>query len=323
MHSTRSKVTLPHINDILMDQNNQKTIRPMKQNPSTDITSNSPEDLTTTNPIIITKDSQNMTSLSEHDFFEKIQFMLCESEKRITLNVAQAIETRISTLENDVDQLKGVAATFNVESDAINMRLSSMEKLINEIRLEVNKKNNEFDTLNNASSQNYIDRPNSIVTNVVISGVPTKSEENLNQIVAKLFTIIGVKTCVPFNAFRLLKSSSNNTSSNSDKIPKILVKLNSIETKKSILQLKRNKNIFSTELNVEGEPSKIFISEQLTTETGLLFKKARELRKFGIKYVWTSNGNVLLKSDSKSKTVRITEDNDVIKIKSSLDLCTE
>lgn len=89
-----------------------------------------------------------------------------------------------------------------------------------------------------------------------------------------------------------------------------------MEDKKLILELKRNKTILSTELKVEGQQSKVYISEQLSTETGYLFKMARELRKFGIKYVWTNNGNVLVKSDSKAKTVRITHVDDVMKMKS-------
>lgn len=282
MHLTRVHIRLPHITKTLIDRNNPNSSQPKEQTPSINITSNLPEYPSNENHSAITKGSFDT---NEDNFFKKIRSMFCESEKRIALNITETMETRISTMESDIKQLKSAANVSDGESEDIYTRLSSMEQLINGMRSVIDQRQTRSRTT----------RSGSVITNAIISGVPYSSKEDLKQIIATLFSTIGVKTEVRFTAFRLLKST---TSSDCDQIPKILVKLNSMEDKKIIFKLKRNKTILSTDLKVEGQSSKVYISEQLSTETGFLLKMVRELRKFGIKYVWTNNGNVLVKSDS-------------------------
>lgn len=232
-----------------------------------------------------------MNTFNEYNFLDKIQ----------STNVTQAMETRISTMESDIKLLMSAATASKVESDTIHTKLLSLEKLVNKMRLDIDQYKSQIDPPNH----NRTTDTGSIMTNAIISGIPHRSEEDLKQIIATLFTTIGVKTEVHFTAFRLLKSASTTTAKDGINILKILVKLNSIEDKKMFLELKRSKTILSTDLEVVGQQSKVYISEQLSMETGYLFKMARELRKFGIKYVWTNNGNVLVKSDSKAKIVRM------------------
>lgn len=317
VHATRSKVTLPPINMLLLDHNRKKEDQPTNPTPSTNITSTSPDQPSTTIQSTIDQRAQNVDNFSGEQFLEKIQVMLCESEKRVTSNITEAFENRISSLEVDVKNLKSTPS--NIDNNNTEMRMAAMEKCLNEMRVTINEQNVKLATFNDTPHQ--IVHPKNNFSNVIISGVPYKIEENLIRIVTKIFDILGFNANSTFTAFRLLKSTISTDSSlaNSQRrYPKILVKLNSFEMKTTILQLKRNKNILSTELNIEGEPSKIYVSEQLTTETGSLFKKARELRDFGMKYVWTHNGNVLVKSDSKGKTVHVSNLSDIESIKENL-----
>lgn len=232
-------------------------------------------------------------TFSEATLFDKIQHMFYDSERRR----AQGIET----LENDVNQLNCAVGQINDDTDT---RLSIMENKIADLRKEVSDQSNTIAMLKNISRcDNNTNTQSNINANVVVFGVPRSEDENPAEIIANLFHLIGFTTELPYNAFRLSKSGG--------RFPQILVKLYSTVEKKRLLQLKRNKNIVSTELNIDGEPSTIFIREQISNETGLLLKRARSLKNFGIEFVWTDNGVVLAKADKKSKTVRISNVNDI------------
>lgn len=148
MPSTRRKITLLPIKEIMMGKDNQNSNRPKKQPPSINITSNLPEDPSTENHSIISKESHDMKTFNDDKFFDKIESMFCESEIRIALNATQAMETRISTVESDIKQLKSAAAASNGESDNINTRLLSLEKLVNDMRSDIDQYKNQSDPPN-------------------------------------------------------------------------------------------------------------------------------------------------------------------------------
>lgn len=54
-----------------------------------------------------------------------------------------------------------------------------------------------------------------------------------------------------------------------------------------------------------GESLPIYVDDQLTKETFLLFKETKQLKKIGIAFVWLSNGNILVRETSDSQITRI------------------
>lgn len=57
-----------------------------------------------------------------------------------------------------------------------------------------------------------------------------------------------------------------------------------------------------------GDDAPLFMDEELTSETYKLFKKAKNLKLSGYKYVWHKNGTVLARKDDGDKYVIIKDE---------------
>lgn len=54
-----------------------------------------------------------------------------------------------------------------------------------------------------------------------------------------------------------------------------------------------------------GDNKPIFVDEQLTQQTYELLAQAKALKKLGVKYVWTSNGDILCRERDESPVTKI------------------
>lgn len=62
----------------------------------------------------------------------------------------------------------------------------------------------------------------------------------------------------------------------------------------------------------------IYVDEQLTKQTFLLFKRAKELKRQGFKFVWISNGEILVRESETSPVIRITAESQIIEIENEI-----
>lgn len=61
-------------------------------------------------------------------------------------------------------------------------------------------------------------------------------------------------------------------------------------------------------LRVDGVADEIFVNEHLTIQNKILFKETRTVaRSKGYSFVWTQNGNILVRKDQTSKIIQIVE----------------
>lgn len=54
-----------------------------------------------------------------------------------------------------------------------------------------------------------------------------------------------------------------------------------------------------------GEAHPMFVYEQLTGGTFKLFKEAKKLKRFGVKYLWIANGEILVRERERAKVHNI------------------
>nr|CAI5854692.1 unnamed protein product [Callosobruchus analis] len=80
--------------------------------------------------------------------------------------------------------------------------------------------------------------------------------------------------------------------------------------------LEKRKEIFldSQNCNIDDLRTRLFINEDLSRPTRELFKKARELRQKGYKYVWCKNQQVYVRKRQGEQAVRISSLKDVQKL---------
>lgn len=67
-----------------------------------------------------------------------------------------------------------------------------------------------------------------------------------------------------------------------------------------------------------GESKPIYVDEQLTRQTFLLFKQAKNLKKVGCTYVWISNGDIMARVNSTSPFIKITQNHQVDELEKAL-----
>ncbi|XP_059046965.1 uncharacterized protein LOC131842452 [Achroia grisella] len=130
---------------------------------------------------------------------------------------------------------------------------------------------------------------------VEIRNVPKREKENLNEVVANIYSAINLKMeNVPINVFRRGKN-----------ISPIIVEYQYLEHKEILIKAFKNFNnenknapLNRQHLGFHSDNSRIHITESLTTESKKIWIAARELVKKGsYKYCWTSRGTVLLRKD--------------------------
>ncbi|KAK9882599.1 hypothetical protein WA026_022227 [Henosepilachna vigintioctopunctata] len=93
--------------------------------------------------------------------------------------------------------------------------------------------------------------------------------------------------------------------SKSDMKPFIVTFNNKDTRDKVLLKRKDRGNLNSKNMHLEGVERNIYINEDLPIEVQKLFRKARELRGIGYKYVWVKNGLVFCRAGESSKPVML------------------
>ncbi|KAG7308267.1 hypothetical protein JYU34_006949 [Plutella xylostella] len=72
----------------------------------------------------------------------------------------------------------------------------------------------------------------------------------------------------------------------------------------------------SSNINIEGPPTPIYIAEHLTPKARKLYFLGRELVKDKIfKHCWTANGKILLRKNDGSQIIVLTEEDQIIALR--------
>lgn len=186
-----------------------------------------------------------------------------------------------------IDELAEGVSNLQLENEDLKIRISTLE----DEKIEINTRLNE--------SEQYSRRENLIIT-----GVPKEPNENIRAVVTRVAEKLGVKlykydVCDVCIAHRL---------SNKGEAPAIVVKMNNRDKKIKMISEGKKKVLSAMEIGGKTD-TRIFISEHLTKETSELLAATKEkLRDPGfVKFVWPSDGHVLIWEDERSRVIRITD----------------
>lgn len=205
------------------------------------------------------------------------------------------------TLKKIVNMLTANSVNMNVRFDALEHNINNIIKENNELKSRIEFLESKLDHFDQNNLNDAID----------IIGVPLLADENVPDTVCKVLNSIDVKinsdhikSCKRFNSFR-------------DGAPgKIFVRFKCSDIKNEIFLKKKKKRISSNLIVNKVTPNLIYINESLTTYRRRLLAEARKLKKSEkIKFVWTSNGTVLVKVKEGDKSaIRISCYGDLDKI---------
>lgn len=229
---------------------------------------------------------------------------LSTSANQNIIDSVQLLETRLSTLEAIVAQL----TTEN----------TGLREIVAQLQLGIT-------TANLPSGSETQHEQEELNTNVVIRGVVAtteSTESDLRSIYDGIRSHLNVSDCAELEPVSVTVLSSNSTNTSNSSRP-IRVKLPSVAAKVKFLQIRRTKkDILPSDIGINSTSRRpILISEQLTRGNQELLYKARSLRgQDHYKFVWSSNGQILVRQKANSKVIRILDSEHVNRLRAELNL---
>lgn len=100
--------------------------------------------------------------------------------------------------------------------------------------------------------------------------------------------------------------------------PVLVVSFTDEQLKRKFVKEAKKKRISTQMFGYEGADKPVYVDEQLTRETFLLFKHAKELKTKGCKFVWIANGDIMIRTDESAPYIKITNKHQIDKIEKSL-----
>lgn len=141
--------------------------------------------------------------------------------------------------------------------------------------------------------------------NIIIQGIPAKENENIQGIVDKLAKVLKVDGRV-LAAYRIGGVKGNNLST------PIRIMFERDEDKKKWMMAKKNSDISTEMIGQSNTPEPIYINHDLTKQNYQLFREAKQFKKENnFKYLWVSNGKILLRKSETSKTTLVRSRDDL------------
>jgi len=196
--------------------------------------------------------------------------------------------------------------------DVFNKKVDSMLSEIKALKIENEKISNENKYLSSevSSLKLKIDNIEQFNLNkyIDITEIPQTTNENCSEIVKQ----IGLKTNTTINVIETKRIYINNSKNSSI----IIAKLETTEIKRTLI---RNSNIFKLSANnilsTWANEIELYVNERLTKDRRTIFGQARRTGKDKqFKFIWVSNGDILIKKNESSKTSRISIQQDLEKL---------
>ncbi|XP_023214404.1 uncharacterized protein LOC111617333 [Centruroides sculpturatus] len=200
-------------------------------------------------------------------------------------NKFDKMEERINVLEKNYVTASETITELKEENKSMKAELNSLKEKFCMLEQE----------LNNSS--------------LAVVGVPTLKNENLTEIAYKIFSFVdnNFNQSALLNAYRIKPSNNKRKEFKTRSQPIIVKCASSVVKQKIINNIKKKKiKITTNACHIINEEYRIYINEHLTPYYRNIFYKTRMLKKQGkILNTWTNNGNVYLKKDTSSPTIRI------------------
>lgn len=239
--------------------------------------------------------------------------ILLEDTRRITEHIKE-IDGRMSAYN---DRLQMVESKLLIVTD-LGDELKRASNTIRELRQE-NSIRDQFSRLNN----------------IEITGMPYAKGENLMSILHNMTVKVGinlaeddvdyiqrVRTYAPANekpggvSGSLVHAGDAGTRSAAGRPPNIIVRFTRRRRKDELLAAVRaRRGLTTADLGFNGSSRNVFFNDHLTPQNKLILKRARELKiKCDYNFLWVRDCRIFVRKDERSKSIRISGDDDLKKI---------
>jgi regulator of replication initiation timing len=211
-------------------------------------------------------------------------------------------ETMLRDVLTELKSIRNIVQLLTSE----NVQLKSDNQ---KMKSELNQIFKDMDFLH--SKLNNIEQ-NDLSNNLEICGVPAAEQEDLGEVMRKLFD----HTEFPHNAETITNVYRKKKPKHSGQPGAIIATFNNAINKSNFIQIIKGKKLSSSFLGVEY-PKPIYLNDHLTKHNKYLFYLARDLRRQKlIKYAWVDHGTILMKTDDNTDSM-------IVKNVTTIDQITE
>lgn len=223
------------------------------------------------------------------------------------------IDKRSSLLNNTPAQSReSVLNKFEVRLKTLEEENCRFKELIEELRTELSEHKKEISLLKSQalSTESGISvAQEEINRNIVIRGLEITSEstpESVSTAFVGLCSHLGISS-LEFEpeSIEVVKAEPNNSTTS---FRPLKVRFQTITAKRNFLQIRRvKKDIYPKDLGLTQKNNQpLRINEQLTRSNQELLFQARSLRGSGnFKFVWSCNGQILVRKEHRSRVIRV------------------
>lgn len=264
--------------------------------------------------------------LSDENSFLKQTISALRSETNTLQQEVTRFRTEIKQIYNQHLQYKDGQAS--AEKGVTN----EQQELTNELKLEVAELNRQIQQFTEAQSlveKGITLEQQEINTNIVIRGVDLSeitTQSDLLSLYNNIRSHLGIANINEFAAVsaRILQPNNRPSSNAKGKTAEIVqVQLSTVAAKRQFLQISRaKKDIVPADIGlIQKSKLPVLITEQLTRGNQELLFFARSLRgTHRYKYVWSCNGQILVRLKERSKVIRIRDIEHVNQLRTEIQL---
>lgn len=256
--------------------------------------------------------SYQESSAEQREFFSDITIRGTE----LQTTSSSAVQPSDEAIRSHLSSKSSVTNPQNVDLAQLKSEIASLAEEVQQLK----SSHHSADSIQDADQER-------LNCNIVIRGADVATdtpESELRKVFSGLRDHLGVADIAEFEPVSIQVINTNfSKNSKASKSKPVRVQFQSSATKKKFLQVRRiKKSITQIDIGIKGGSSNpILITEELTRSNQELLFNARSLRNQGnFKFVWSCNGQVLVRFKKNSKVIRITGTAHVNQLRASLDL---
>lgn len=258
--------------------------------------------------------SQRLKRKLNHQNDNEAEFSIADVMDKL-VSIEKNQNSQINEIKSTLDEIKDQQNTLQNNYKSLVTTTDEQQKDHKVLKDIVFENSSDIDNIyNNLDRVNY--KLNTLLQekinlNLIINGIPKVEQEDIKEVVTKIFTYMGMT--VENDTIESTWRIHNKTDS-----PPVIVRLKNKIVKEKVLKLRKinngkteGKSLFAKDFGFDSE-KQLFINEELTQPTRKLLNDAKkQLKNKNFKFIWISDGKVLAKKDESAKTHFIRNDYDV------------
>lgn len=239
------------------------------------------------------------------------------------------IDSKFKALADEIKSMKSSInekfTTFKEKQSSFETRINTLEATIGDLTTTNTKLSTNNETLQKQLSdlQGQLDEQDqrSRLCNIELQNVPFKKGENLNHLAQALGRLTNVE--IKHGSIQSIHRVAHNMKSSRPK--NIIIQLTTRRLRDELIAAARvRRGITAGQLleatgttnpGAGSDQTPIFVNEHLTLKNKILYSRARDAKKSSnFKFIWISNGTILLRKDDNTKIITIKKESDLAKI---------